>query len=152
MFHFEEVTEEHILNLAENMRPEEVDEVYASHGQAPEEAIRRCIERSLDVFATFEDDRLMSITGCAPRSWLSDLGSPWLLTSVEMPKSPRHLLRHTHTFLNKWRKEYGTLINFVDARYEASLRWARWAGFTVHDPEPFGYLQLPFHMISIRRE
>lgn len=152
MHRFERVTEWHIKELAEKMRPEEVDEVYASNGDTPEEAVRRSVARSVDVFATMEDDRLMSITGCAPYSWISDRGSPWLLTTVNMKKSPRHLLRHTQVFLGKWRREYGTLINFVDARYEQSLRWAKWAGFTIHPAEPFGFLGLPFHKIEIKRE
>lgn len=152
MHSFELVTEAHIQELAENMRPEEVDEVYASHGQSPLEAATRCVERSTEAYTTLEDGRVMSITGCAPRSWMSGIGSPWLLTTNNMKKSPRHLLRHTSHFLNKWRNEYDVLINFVDARYEGSLRWAKWAGFTVHPAEPFGYLGLPFHMIEIRRE
>lgn len=150
---YERVTDWHMQQLAENMRPEEVAEVWASHGEKPLPAIRRSVARSLDVFATMsDDDKLLLITGCAPLSWLGGEGSPWLLTTTELPKQPRILLKQTKVFMDKWRQEYGTLINWVDARYEASLRWAKWAGFTVYPAEPFGYLGLPFHKIEIKRD
>jgi hypothetical protein len=37
------------------------------------------------------------------------------------------------------------LENFIDARYEAAVRWAKWLGFDVGAPVPYGPAGMPFH-------
>lgn len=152
MFQIERTTILHIAKLIKDMRDEEIAEIWASHGVRPEDIILYLTESSRDVSTVLYKGKVLCITGIVPFSLISDVASPWLLTTNEMKKYPRILLKGTKFFLDKWKKEYRILENQVDARYTASLRWAKWAGFTIYDAEPYGYLQLPFHRIQIRRD
>lgn len=152
MISLEAVTEEHIMELVDNIRDEEREEIYASDGVSPQEAISSCLSRSYTATAFNKDNTLLGIFGCGRHSLLSSVASPWLLTTKFAPYHPRELITWPKVFIKKWSNENDILVNFVDARYEQSVRWAKKMGFTVYPAEPHGFLQLPFHRIEIRRD
>ena len=147
--------ERHVLQLAENMREEEIREIYAASGEGPYSAISQALQVSEEAHAAVDDDgTLLAITGVIPWSglWVRTTAVPWLLTTQALPSRPRNLLRGTKIFVDKWKDTFPVLFNHVDARYEQSVRWAKWAGFTVHPAVPYGFLGLPFHKIEIRND
>lgn len=149
-----EGTTDHALDLVLHLRQIEHDEIKASHGKPAWAVVPNTVELSAEAYTFLnEDNNVMCMTGVVPIT--TDLltggwGSPWLLNSTFM--TPRVLLGWTKLFIEKWRGEYRVLVNHIDARYEASLRWAKWAGFTVHDAEPYGPYDMPFHRIEIRSD
>lgn len=155
MFRLEKAERIHCDLLVENLRDEEWDELWASHGQPAWDVVPVTLALSDEAFAIYDDDILLGITGVVPyfkNHMTNGMGSPWLLTTKEMPKRPRILLPWTKVFLEKWSQEYRCLYNYVDARYKASLRWAKWSGFEV-DPVPTlrGPFNMPFHKITFQR-
>lgn len=136
-----------LRELDANAPIEQVREVQASHGKDIYTVAKAGMQVSLETWAAIQDDKLLCVVGLVPQSLMSDVASPWLLTAGVDPKL---LMRGTRVFLDQWTKEYRLLYNYVDARYEASLRWAKWAGFTIHEAMPYGYEGLPFHKIEIR--
>jgi hypothetical protein len=90
---------------------------------------------------------LLAILGLSPLTLLGDIASVWLLTTGVYG---RDVLKWTPVFLSRWRQSYN-LFNYIDAEYTSALRWAKWAGFTVHPPEPFGSFGYPFCKIEMSR-
>ena len=150
---FEWATEEHAQLLADTIREEERLEVRRHSGRTPLEAILRSIRLSDEAFACFgPDGRLLCITGVTPWTALGEpVASPWLLTSTHIKKHPKLLLWGTKLLLERWRERYVALFNQVDAEYTQALRWAKWAGFTVHEAMPrYGHIGGDFHVIEMR--
>ncbi|MHA2064248.1 MAG: hypothetical protein ACXABY_07700 [Candidatus Thorarchaeota archaeon] len=150
MFSIVPATKEHWDELAKNMRPEIVDEIMASHGHTPDQVAESLSPKSDDVLALMWDDKLMGITGLHRYSYLSDYASPWFLATNEAPKHPREIMRTTKVMIEKWLTQHPILVNYIDARFEQSLRWAKWAGYTIGEEEPYGYEGKPFRRIEIR--
>lgn len=136
---FKKTTEEHINILSDSIRHEERLEVYRSTCQTPKEALMRSFRVSSDIFTAIIEDEIVCISGAAPYSMLGYAASPWMLTSEHMKKHPRQLLKYTKLVVDVWRHNYRMLENYVDSDYQQSLRWAKWAGFTIDDPKPRGY-------------
>jgi len=141
-----------IHELNDNLREEEVLEVSRSHNKEQLEVIRDSVERSIGDCWAFKDNKgLLAINGMHPLSPLSDRAIVWLLTTERAKQYPKQLVKQTRKFLRNWSKEYPVLFNFVDAEYEASIRWCKVVGFEVHPAEPFGHDGSMFHKVEYRR-
>lgn len=146
-------TRDDVYTLAFNLRPEEIDELFAAH--YPEKVlsiIHRCRDTSWEVWSCWYGDNYLGMTGVIPNTILSNEATAWLLTTPEMKKHPAFLLRRTKAMIQRWHRNWSVLNNYIDARYEDSLRWARWVGFEVYPPAPFGPFRLPFHYIESRSD
>ena len=139
-----------ILDLSEDMRDEEVEEVWAASGSYPLEAIFRSVERSKESFVAKQDGEVLCIGGLQVNSPLANSAVPWLLTTNKMKTNPRALIYFSRKITKDWRKQYKVLSNYVDSRYSQSLRWARGVGFDVFEAEPFGPFDMPFNRIEMR--
>lgn len=142
------VTEEYLKELSDNAPLEQVLEVKASHGLDILTAAREGALRSEESWVALHQDNVIGVFGVIPVTLLGDVASPWLLTTGRYPKE---LLRGTKIIIPHLLNKWPILINYIDARYEASLRWAKWTGFTIHPAEPYGREQLPFHRIEMRK-
>jgi hypothetical protein len=141
-----------IAQLALVMRREDRQEVYAATGKGPLEALQEANEVSCDTFTAWADGHVLCGLGIRPGSLVrGGIASPWFLSSVYLPGHTRELLVLSRRAIIVWLAEYEVLVNYVDARYNKSLRWLRKLGFVIHDPMPYGYLGLPFHRVEIRR-
>ena len=133
------------------LQPIQVEELRASHGPCVLETIALCIQRSSEAIVFHEEDKILGIAGVVERSVVGGMASPWLLTSIYALNYPRTILKETKYYVNKWADDYDTLISYIDSRYDTSLRWAKWAGFTIHPPVPYGINGELFNPIEIRR-
>ncbi len=141
---------EHVDPLLEDLRSEERAELVASHCGDPREAIEYSIRKSTEAFAVYNDDTLLCLTG-AVSSLLSRKAVVWLLTTNALKKQPKYLIRNTKALIAYWCERYDVLMNYIDYRYKASLRWAEWAGFDVSPPEPLGKDGQLFCKIELRK-
>lgn len=137
------------------MRQSDKDEVLASDGWQPAEALWGSLEQS-DFAATFMvDGEPLAIFGVVPAR--DDLLGPvergivWMLTGEGVERHRILFARVSRVVVADIAAKYGCLLNMVDARYGAALRWAKWVGFTVGDPMPFGRDGRPFCPIELRR-
>lgn len=133
------------------LQPIQVKELRASHGPCVQETITTCIGRSEEAVAIRQDQKLLGVTGIVSHSITGGAGSPWLLTTIHAPSYPKTVMKETRYYVNKWSEDYDLLISFIDSRYEKALRWAEWAGFTIHPPVPYGINGELFNPIEIRR-
>lgn len=132
--------------LSLQFREADVAEVLASTGLTPRE--------SLELSLTDKDEAYVMLNSAKEvfgafgvGAALPIFGTPWMLATDEILKHQKTLLRLSRKKVAEWVEQYGFLVNFVDSRNTASIKWLEWLGFEVdchkaycHDPE------VPFYM------
>lgn len=137
--------------LYENLQSVQFKELIASHGPDVLGTIKECISQSIEAFTIRHNGKMLAITGIVSSSPMGAVASPWLLTTNTVLVHPRILLRGTQLFIKRWSENYDCLLSFIDSRYDQALRWAKWAGFTIHPPVSYGVNGELFNPIEIRR-
>lgn len=152
-FSFIPVRDHHADILNQNIQEAQRQELMASHLLSPIEAVLWGRELSAECYTVLDEDRdMIGIAGIIPGTVLSGSASPWLLTTNKAMKYPREIVILTRKAVREWNKDYSYLINFIDARYDRAVKWAKAVGFTVNDPSPYGPMGMPFHKIEMRRQ
>ena len=141
-------TTEHVLELAETMRLEDQAEVWASAHYTPWDALVASIGFTDETYTGLADGHVLCIFGAGKMTLTSDTAYPWMLSSFLVEKHMRAWARGSKLAFNFMTRDVDHLKNYVDARYTVAVRWLAWLGFTIHDPEPFGIEQLPFHAFT----
>ena len=139
-------TYEDMVNLAENMRQVDIDEIEAVHDLE----ILPCIEYSVRsaakgyCFSVFADDILVGIYGC------SVVGNPWLLATNEMNHHIINLTRRTKHIVRMMSKRWPILSNIVDCRNKMTIRWLKTIGFTFEETIEIkpGFPVIRFEMVN----
>lgn len=149
---FVPATIDHAEALAPVMRSADVAEVLALGFPDSREAVVSSLGASDVAGAMLFDGEVAALFGVATVPGTNGaVGEVWLLTGDSVTRHPRGLLRWSREVLRVLLESYGCLINLIDARYLAALRWAKWLGFEVGEPRPHGPFDLPFCPITIRR-
>ncbi|MAH03996.1 MAG: hypothetical protein CL561_00350 [Alphaproteobacteria bacterium] len=139
-------TQEHALYIAENMRKADREEVMASHGHTPKQAVMRSLNVSDKSWACTLDGEPVCIWGVATiGSILSFTGAPWLLGTDKVNDIKFYFLRNSANYVDEMHKNYDLLENYVDERNTLSKAWLKWLGFKIDKAEPHGVAGLPFH-------
>lgn len=146
-----DVSEDHIRDTASNMRDGDRKECLDILGLSPYNAVKQSVLQSEEAYTGWRDG-ILGIIGVVPPSLLGDTAQPWMLTTNQLTKSPRVILKFTKPFIKRWLERYPRLVNYVDAEYTAALRWAKWSGFTIHEPAPYGANNILCCKIEIRRD
>lgn len=135
------------MYIADNIRSEDAEEIWASGLSKARDVIVRGIKDSDYVLAGYVKDDPVCIWGVVREDLLFNQGIPWMLGTSALNDN-----RKAWAFLRKCRKpvlsmmeNYDRLENYVDARNVRSQRWLRYMGFTLEEPKPYGALELPFH-------
>ena len=141
------VTEEHVLDVTARMRVADRQEVLASGGFTPEQALRESLKVSVLARTLRIAGEVAAIFGVA----LIDEGAvPWALTTTTVDRHPREFWRASVEILAELRRAFPmVMVQRVDARYDAALRWLERLGFTVGPAEPWGRYELPFHLVTM---
>lgn len=145
-------TDDDALLLAPIMRDLDIQELAASTGDTPLSALQQGLLTSSEVYTALADGVPYAMFGVVPVSILGGVGLPWLLTSKDVVKHAKEIVRWSEPVARHWvANSYTTLINMIDGRHKPALRWAKHVGFTVHAGEPYGIEGRPFHKIEMRR-
>lgn len=124
-------TAEDIEALADRMRQADRDELAASHGHSPREALEKALAASTSAWVGVVDGLPVCMFGVAPASILSGRGVVWMLGAQELDSYPRTFLRRCRGCVDMMHRVYPRLENFVDDRNTTSKNWLRWLGFTL---------------------
>jgi hypothetical protein len=143
-------TQADLRHIADNLRQADIAELIATHGYDcdPYDIILESVRMTPNaevriVNATGEP---IAVRGCTPYPLLG--GIPWLLATDKAFDFPAMFLIEGRQFFRENTGEFGTLVNYVDARNTKSIRWLAKIGFVIHEAEPFGKLGLPFHRFT----
>ncbi len=145
-------TLEHAREMAPRLRAADAAEVLAAGGFDAYAAVAKSIEASGErAWAVRFDGELACCFGLVDVGQVLDpVGVIWLLGTDTLTRHPRAFVRTCREVLPFLQGEHRALVNMVDARYTAALRWLSALGFEVHPASPFGASGLPFHPV-VRR-
>lgn len=119
----------HARYIARRMRQADRDEVAASSGSQPFEAIARCMRLSDRSWTGCADGVPVIIFGVGYVSVVSDVAAPWLLGTDDVEKYAIPFLRGSRECLRQLLTRYSVLRNYVDSRNVVAVRWLEWLGF-----------------------
>lgn len=145
-------TEAHVEEMATRVRAADVEELWASGRKTPVEAMRLGIQVSTDAWAGLVDGEVMCVFGVAPYSMLTGTGVPWMVGSTLIDRHASRFAMRCRPVVNRMLDDYPHLVNYVDSRNRRAIRWLRWLGFEVGEPEPYGWQGIPFHRFEMTRE
>jgi hypothetical protein len=138
-------TEAHARELAANMREEDAAECWAVAHHTPLQALFTSLKASRRPLAGLADDTVLCMFGVLEPALVCGIGAPWFLSSKDLPKHARAFLRFSRVWAERLAHEHSFLVNHVDARHTAAVRWVQWLGFTIDPAEPSGPDRVPFH-------
>ncbi|WP_112953551.1 hypothetical protein [uncultured Agrobacterium sp.] len=145
-----EANRDHVDVIAPRMREADREEVFAAVGRGPASALLHSLERSDFAHTVLFDDVPELMFGCGTTNILTRTGAPWLLGTDALERHARDFLRGSLHWVAEMRQRYTLLQNVVDDRNVVSKRWLQWLGFTLSDPQPFGYEQRPFRIFEMK--
>ena len=145
-------TPEHIIEIARNIRPPDVREVWASCMRRPLEALQAGLQMSELARVGMVHGKPVCAWGVVRESLLFNSGIPWMLGTKELENHAVKFLRNSKPELMKIFENYDLLENYVDARNTLSIRWLKWLGFKFDEAKPYGVFGLPFHRFSMEKE
>lgn len=139
---------EDLALVAANMRESDKDEVWASHHFSPLEALTHSVAVSRGTARVGEADGVpICVFGVQPPSLLGTVACPWMLGTGGVDIYSKPFLKRSLQWVRSL--EFQELENYVDARNLPSIRWLRWLGFVIYDPEPWGRDGLLFHRFNM---
>jgi hypothetical protein len=146
-------TRDDIPRLLAELRPLDRQELLACHDEDDlPEVLRLALLASPQRYAIDIKGELAILGGFAVISLLSGMASPWLLGTHIAARSPTALTRVSVRYVGQALNRFPHLVNTVDARNEASIRWLKRLGFTIaKTPEPYGRHGLPFYRFEMRK-
>ena len=135
---FRTPTEQDIRFLSANMSASDIAELDLIFGMTPEQGIRMSIANSSKYFicAAVVDGRVVCIFGAAYSLLLSDTAFCWLLSTMELRRYFKRLLKETRKIFNMMLEHWPILTNIVDARNKGTIAWLKMLGAEFNEP-PF---------------
>lgn len=137
--------------IAARMKRPDVEEVLASNGHSPLDAMQFSFDTS-EMAGTMCDADGEPVLMYGVGEYLPpDTGSPWMLSTgaIYRPHMRRFTLRQTLPAITRMHGRYPILIQYVDARHTHSLRWLMWAGFRLDELKAqWGVERIPFFRLS----
>lgn len=119
------------------MRQADREEVLASGGKSPAEALIWSLRKSSAAWTALIDGRPEVMFGVGDLDILSGIGAPWLLGTDAVEKHHVAFLRLSVDFRAQLLARYSILRNFVHDKNTVSKRWLRWLGFELSEPIRF---------------
>jgi hypothetical protein len=148
---FKKPTNKAIQFIADNMREEDVNEVWASGKYTPIEALELSLKHSKKSMVVYADDIPIAALGVVSRDFLSGVGVPWLLSAEQALKHKRYFLELAPPIIKEMLMTYSKLVNHVHVENKLSIRWLKWLGFTIEDPAPLRTTGELFHQFHMER-
>lgn len=141
------------LMLSQYLRQSDKDEIKASTGRDPQDALVNSFEVSDPElrWTAFLDGKPIVMWGVSDVG--RGFGSVWLLASDEIYSIKKEFLAACPEYLRIMHVRYHTLYNWVSTKHEASLNWLDGLGFKVVEFNPkHGVGKEPFLMFAFTKE
>ena len=138
--------------IAARMRMEDVIELEAGTGRSPYGALNLSFKMTPRPRTGVVNGEPIAMWGAAKRSLLSHKASVWLLGTDGVTQFKRAFLKHTPAELDAILQEFPYIENWVLATNRRSLRWLKWLGFNIDEPEAMGIEGQDFRRIWMERK
>lgn len=146
------MTEADILAIASTAREPDRAELEEGCGQTVDSALAVGLRSSVAAHVICWDDVPLAAFGDVSHNPCAGIGIPWLVSTTAIESHARPFLRVCKPLLNLMLARHHTLVNYVDARNTAAIRWLEWLGFTMGSPTPYGPNGLPFRQFQLTRD
>lgn len=134
--------------IAPHLRMEDYNELKAVTGQEPLPVLLHGINTARQSWSLFEGNDIVALFGV--HDFLENGGIPWMVATNRLNWSKKYFIKHSQEWITRLGSHYERLINFVDARNEAHIRWIKWAGFNVAaSPVKYGVEHRPFYRFEM---
>lgn len=142
-------TTELVTYIAENMRDEDRDEVWASDNYTPLEAMMTGWKLSDYCVIISVNGEPCVMIGLLQRDILTGRGIPWMLGTDGSVKYRSKFLSVVPGIMKQMLSICPNLYNYVHVKNKVSIRWLKRIGFTLCDPAPYGCDGELFHKFYI---
>lgn len=143
-------TAEHCHLIAPHLRPMDVDEIWSMCAMKPLDALLYSVQDSKEALTVLMPDTDIPVMmfGLGGASGiLNPKRSIWLLGTDQIRRISRTFIMESGRYLETLAAGE-TVYNYVLKGNAPSLRWLKMLGFSIMEPEPFGWLQKPYHYVE----
>lgn len=146
------VTVEDVAEILPIVRQADIDEISEALGIPMDRALIEAVTGSLNARKIVVDGLIVAVFGDATYSILGSVGVPWLISTVHVEKHARAFLKVCKPEVMGMLTRHRHLMNYVDARNTAAIRWLKWLGFTFAPAAPYGARRFQFHQFTMNRQ
>lgn len=132
------VSAEECADIAMLARQSDIDEIESGLGIRIEQALIDGIRYSRKVQKIVVDDKVLAVVGDSCYSVLGSIGVPWMITTIHTDSHKRAFLEVCPGLVDDMLTRHSHLLNYVDDENQAAVRWLKWLGFEMGEPEPYG--------------
>lgn len=137
--------------IAMAARQADRDEIEEGCGQSIASALTLGLRSSVASSVIAWGDTPLAAFGDVSYSPGAGIGIPWLISTDAIEQHPRAFLKICKPLVAQMMERHQSLINYVDARNVAAIRWLEWLGFSMGSPTPYGPNQLLFRQFQMTR-
>lgn len=138
--------------IAATARQADRDEIEEGCGQSIASALTLGLRSSVAPMVIAWGHTPLAALGDASYSPGAGIGIPWLISTTAIEKHPLAFLRVCKPLVAQMLDRHVSLINYVDARNHAAIRWLEWLGFGMGSPHPYGPKALLFRQFTLERQ
>lgn len=144
-----DLAEAWLLQIADNLRPTDLDEVSAMSDLQPRDVILQSFHLSSHCYLVKDrTGQPIAVFGAAPFP-LPGVGVVWMLGTPSVDREAIAIARSSRPSFDLLNEAYPlALWNYIDDRNKVSTRWLRWGGFKVVGKTTMGPDNLPFHLFA----
>jgi|TARA_R110002126_G_scaffold62497_6_gene160926 hypothetical protein len=129
--------------MAPNLRKQDANEIMASSGKEPFDALWESYDKSVECFTIIHEDG--DVVGMFGVSYCGHFASPWLLGTDKLTETKRVMLPVAAKWVEEKVDQYSLLLNYVDADNTVSMKWLKSLGFKFIKLLDYGVGQKPFY-------
>lgn len=134
----------HAEHVTEFMRDIDRKEIYYMAALQAAPAVRVTVARSLAAWTATVDDEPAIIFGVNRQSAISRVGVPWMLCTDAVIGHGLALAIGSREYFGRMWRAFDRLDNRVLAENVETVRWLKWLGFDMQEPQAFGAFRAPF--------
>ncbi|MGP5352526.1 phage protein Gp13 family protein [Pseudomonas helleri] len=146
------VTADEVPAIARIVRQADIDEITEALGIPMERALYEAVQGSLNARKIVVNGEIVAVFGDAVYSLLGSVGVPWLISTIHVEKHARAFLKVCKPEVQGMLTRHQNLLNYVDVRNTAAIRWLKWLGFSFGPAAPYGARRFLFHPFTMNRE
>lgn len=143
-------TAEDVEEVIRNIRDADRLEIESATGKPYDEVLRGLPKLCDEMWAGFADGKCGVLFGFQKPTFVSEHTVAWLISTKMVDAEAITFIRNSKKVFGLMCKGHEYLFNFVDSRNKLAIRWLKWLGFTIYDPEPYGARGELFHKFDMR--
>lgn len=146
----EPATHDHALHIGRHARRADVEELAAASGRTCLEALLDGLLRCDTPLTGLINGEPACMFGVVQTNRVYNIGAPWMIGTELLEQHALAFLRRSKPAFYPLAAQYSELVNYVDARHTAAIRWLKWLGFEFDEAKPHGVAGLPFHRFYMK--